>query len=161
MKSDAKTKYADIIRLPHHQSVTRLPMSLHDRAAQFAPFAALSGYEDMVAEESRITDREIELSEGEIEQLNHIICAIQNQLDNGAQPIVTVIYFIPDAYKEGGRYKRLTGTIKKVDSVSKALIFYGSDNTEDKRVLPISISIEKIISITLNNPNQNSHYTTY
>ena len=67
---DPRVIYADIIDLPHHQSPTRPHMSLYDRAAQFAPFAALTGYDDMVAEEARIVDNKIELSETEIDRLN-------------------------------------------------------------------------------------------
>ena len=70
LNSDPRIVYSDIIVLPHHQSATRPHMSLHDRAAQFAPFAALSGYDEMVDEEARITDREISLGDSERDLLD-------------------------------------------------------------------------------------------
>ena len=77
-------------------------MSLHDRAAQFAPFAALSGYDDMVSEEARITDSEIELSDSMIEIINSVIADIGTMIENGGHPTVTVTYFKPDSHKSGG-----------------------------------------------------------
>lgn len=146
---DAKTEYADIFDLPHHQSTTRKHMSLYDRAAQFSAYKALSGYEDMVNEEARHTDREIELSENEIEIINSVISDINTMIENGGHPTVTLTYFRPDPYKNGGSYVTLTGIVKRVDPVKKALIFYGSDNIEDKRVSPISILIDRISDLSL------------
>ena len=150
MNSDeAKIKYADIIDLPHHQSRTRRHMSLSDRAAQFAPFAALSGYEDMVNEEARLTDSEIELSDNEIAMLNAVIGEIGAQLSNGAHPVVSLTYFKRDAYKSGGSYETLTAAVKKVDAVSKKLIFYGSGDIESKRIPVIEIPVENILQIAI------------
>lgn len=146
---NAKIKYADIINLPHHQSATRKHMSLYDRAAQFAPFAALTGYDEMVAEEARQTDCEIELTENEIEIINGIIAEISQILENGGHPTVTVIYFKPDPHKSGGRYETLTGLLKRVDTVDKRLVFYGSDDIEDRRVPTIDVDLEKIVQLSL------------
>ena len=144
---NARSVYADIIDLPHHQSAARKHMSLYDRAAQFASYKALSGYEDMVAEESRITDGEIELSENEIDLINAVIGEISDRIANGEHPTVSVTYFKPDRHKQGGSYETLTGIIKKVDILNKKLIFYGSESIEDKRIPTVDISISKTINI--------------
>lgn len=144
-----KNKYADIFDLPHHQSATRKHMSLYDRAAQFSPFAALSGYDDMVKEEARHTDHEIELSENEIEIINSVLAEINIMIENGGHPTVTITYFKPDPHKEGGSYVTITGIVKRVSDVDKRLILYGSNNIEDKLVSPISIIIERILEISL------------
>ena len=146
---DAKEIYADIIRLPHHQSPTRAHMSLYDRAAQFAPFAALTGFEDMVDEEARFTDSAIELSDNEIEIINGILGEIQSNIENGGHPIVTVDRFIPDAYKQGGRYELFTGRIKHIDAMQKKLIFYGSEDTENKHIPTVDIPIDRVIQISI------------
>ena len=146
-KENARSVYADIIDLPYHQSITRKHMSLYDRAAQFASYKALSGYEDMVAEESRTVDGEIELSENEMDLINAMIGEISDRITNGDHPIVTVTYFKPDRYKKGGSYETLTGVIKKVDVIEKKLIFYGSESIEDKRIPTVDISISKTINI--------------
>ena len=146
-KENARSVYADIIDLPYHQSIARKHMSLYDRAAQFASYKALSGYEDMVAEESRTVDGEIELSENEIDLINAMIGEISDRITNGDHPIVTVTYFKPDRYKKGGSYETLTGVIKKVDVIEKKLIFYGTESIEDKRIPTVDISISKTINI--------------
>ena len=146
-KENARSVYADIIDLPHHQSAARKHMSLYDRAAQFASYKALSGYEEMVAEESRTVECEIELSENEIDLINAMIGEISDRITNGDHPIVTVTYFKPDRYKKGGSYETLTGVIKKVDVIEKKLIFYGSESIEDKRIPTVDISISKTINI--------------
>ena len=147
---NARIKYADIIDLPHHQSEKRQHMPMYDRAAQFASFRALSGYDEMVEEEARWTDSEIELSDSMIELINDTVTEIQTMLSNGARPRVSVTYFQPDRYKNGGYYNTLTGLIKKIDEVNKKLIFYGSEDTYDKRTPTIDIAIEKITEITIN-----------
>ena len=152
-EKDTKIKYADIIRLPHHQSPTRPHMPLYDRAAQFAPFAALTGYDDMVAEEARLTDSEIELSDSEIAMIGDIIAQIGAMIEDGAHPAVSVTYFKPDAHKAGGRYEKMTGVVKRVDPIEKRLVFYGSEDTEDKRIPTVEIPMEKIIAVSLNLPN--------
>jgi hypothetical protein len=96
---DPRVIYADIIDLPHHQSPTRPHMSLYDRAAQFAPFAALTGYDDMVAEEARIVENKVELSETEIDLLNQKLSLIADVIEKGEKPKVTITYFVPDQLK--------------------------------------------------------------
>ena len=149
LKEDARSVYADIIDLPHRQSAVRKHMSLYDRAAQFASYKALSGYEDMVLEEARLTDSEIELSENETDIINAVISELADRISNGDHPVVSAAYFKPDKYKKGGSYEILTGIIKKIDPIEKKMIFYGSDDTENKQVKPVSIPIEKLLSITI------------
>ena len=112
---DPRTVYADIIDLPHHTSDRHPPMSLHDRAAQFSPYAALTGYDDMVKEEARQTDRRIEPGEEDLERLNRQLERISREIRQGNIPAVTVTRFIPDPLKEGGRYETATERIRKVD----------------------------------------------
>ena len=153
--NNAKTKYADIIALPHHQSSTRPHMSMRDRAAQFSSYKALSGYEDMVAEEARLTDSMRELSDYESERLDRAIAELQDMLSRGERPRATVTYFEPDRFKSGGRYSTLTAIVKKLDMTAKKLILYGSDDIEDKRVPTIDIPIGRITEIVSisNSPN--------
>ena len=118
-------KYDDIINLPHHKSSTRKQMSMHDRAAQFASFMALSGYSDDVKETARLTDTKIDLSEIEIAVLNRKLNYITEKMLNGE---ISVTYFVPDDKKEGGRYEVKTGIIRRIDDIEKKIIF--RDKTE-------------------------------
>jgi hypothetical protein len=105
-------KYEKIINLPPPTSVSHPRMSRLDRAAQFAPFAALSGYGDAVAETSRLTDRQIELDEGEIERLNRTLVYISSHLGSTE---VLVTYFVPDRRKSGGKYLTERATVTHLD----------------------------------------------
>ena len=95
-KQNARIVYADIINLPHFQSTKRPHMSLYDRAAQFAPFAALTGFDDMVTEEARLTDKPIELSEIELEALNRKMDLVELLLQDGGHPTLSFTCFEPD-----------------------------------------------------------------
>lgn len=119
---DPRVIYADIIDLPHWRSPTRPHMSLHDRAAQFAPFAALTGFEDMIAEESRDTDMKMEPQESQLEALNRKLNRISDEIASGMHPAVTFTVFVPDEHKAGGRYIDITDTVKKVDPVGRKII---------------------------------------
>lgn len=149
-EQDAKTVYGDIINLPHHQSATRKHMSLYDRAAQFSSYKALSGYEDMVIEEARLTSNERQLSDYEMDMLNQKVWMLSDMLASGDHPRVMLTYFKPDAFKAGGEYVTITGFIKKIDDVEKKIILFGSDNIVDKTISPIEIAIEKAIEIEIN-----------
>ena len=129
-------KYDDIIDLPHHVSKTRKPMSLYNRAAQFAPFAALTGYDDAIEETARLTETKVELSDELKNDLNQKINFIKNNIK--VHPEITIKYFVRDNKKSGGIYKSLTSIIKKVDDFNKCLIF--ADNT--------NVCFDDIISIT-------------
>ena len=113
-KQNARIVYADIINLPHFQSQKRPHMSLYDRAAQFAPFAALTGFDDMVTEEARMTDKPIELSEIELEALNRKMDLVELLLQDGGHPTLSFTYFEPDSNKDGGQYLTRIGIVKKI-----------------------------------------------
>ena len=121
-------KYDDILHLPHHVSPTRRRMTMAERAAQFSPFAALTGYEDAVQETGRVTEQRIELSEDEKAVLDRKQQIILVALERGEQPKVSVTYFQPDKRKSGGEYVAITRTVKKVSDPDRKMIF--SDGTE-------------------------------
>lgn len=113
-------RYDDIINLLHHQSVDRPHMSLHDRAAQFAPFAALTGHEEAIEETARLTDARIIPDETAIEKINEKLREIESNTSEKRN--VTITYFKPDKLKKGGAYLTDVGTIKKIDRENKAVI---------------------------------------
>ncbi len=115
------SKYDSIIKKPHHVSKNHPQMSLLDRAAQFAPFAALTGYDAMVKETARTVDQKRELSDEQIEELNYKIKYITEHLKD--EPIVVITYFVPDSKKVGGVYLTKEGIIKKVEEYNKNFIF--------------------------------------
>ena len=121
--------YEDIINLPHHVSTKRPQMPLKDRAAQFAPFAALTGHDEAIKETARLTDERIELDESTLAILNDKIQIILDNLD--IEPEVTVSYFKPDNKKSGGAYIDHTGVVKRIDDFEKTVIF------TDKVIIPI------------------------
>ena len=97
------------------------PMPIHDRAAQFSPFAALVGYEDAVEETERLTDSRREMLEDEIAELNRQLGELQNRLRE--RPEIRVTYFIPDKKKDGGRYASKIGNARTIDQYSNAIVF--------------------------------------
>ena len=114
------TAYADIIDLPHHVSRNHPQMSMHDRAAQFAPFAALTGYEAEVGEAARLTAVKRELDAQEAEELNRQLAAIISHLSD--RPEVTIEYFVPDERKAGGAYVTVTGRVRHVSLPERVLV---------------------------------------
>lgn len=127
-------KYDDIINLPHHISKKHPRMSLEDRSAQFASFAALTGYEDAINETSRITNDRIELDEELKLILNRKIQEIKKKINKKNN--ITITYFIPDSKKTGGRYVTTRGIVKKIDEYKRIIIL------EDKKEILISSIIE-------------------
>ena len=121
MREDDEHRYDDIIDLPHHVSRKHPQMPLLDRAAQFAPFAALTGHEAAIKETARLTEEEIELDENSKELLDLRLQQLQEHLSE--QPSVTVTYFKPDEKKDGGSYETVTGKVKKVDGYTGELVF--------------------------------------
>lgn len=113
-------RYDSIKKLPHYQSVTRPHMSLYDRAAQFSPFAALTGYDDAVKETARLTDTKAELDEYEKAAINERLNRIQDTFD--VQPEVSITYCLPDKKKSGGAYITVTGCVKKVDEYEHVVV---------------------------------------
>ena len=114
--------YEDIITLPHHISATRPQMSMIDRAAQFSPFAALTGYDAAIKETGRLTEEKIEMDE---EALNNLNMKFQILVDSlGDEPEVTFAYFKPVERKAGGAYIEVTGTVKKVDDFERQIVLH-------------------------------------
>ena len=113
--------YDDIKHLTRPQYDDLHPMSMHDRAAQFSPFAALVGYDDAVAETARLTDSRAELTEDEMSELNANLNRLHDSLDE--QPQISVTYFVPDEKKSGGRYVEKLGVVRIYDSYSGELVF--------------------------------------
>ena len=122
-------KYDDIINLPHHVSKKHPQMSLHDRAAQFSPFAALTGHKAAINETARLTDEKQILSEDVIAKLNEQLNLIKENI--GTNQTVTITYFVPDDKKSGGAYISHTGVVKKIDEYNHTVIL------TDKTVIPI------------------------
>lgn len=124
-----KSPYEDIIYLSHHVSTKRPQMSLHDRAAQFAPFAALTGHEEAVKEAARLTDGKIELDENEIQLLDQKLQYLEAQ---AKQPVIEITYFLPDQRKSGGAYVDVQGRLKRIDRYNQCL------RMEDGTEIPIT-----------------------
>lgn len=124
-------KYDDMIELPHHVSKKHPQMSLQNRAAQFSPFAALTGHEDAIKETARLTESFIELDENKKEQLDEQLQLIRENLDQ--KPECEIIYFQPDEKKDGGIYVTLHGRVKKIDEYAHQIIL------TDGTVLPIRL----------------------
>ncbi|MBP5308859.1 MAG: hypothetical protein J6Z34_06975 [Clostridia bacterium] len=114
-------KYDDIIDLPHHVSQSRPRMSVSARAAQFSPFAALSGYGETIKETARFTEEKAELGEDDLNILNEKITYLQGVI--GERPYVKVAYFARDQRKAGGSYKIYAGRAAKIDALARALFF--------------------------------------
>lgn len=130
------TDYDDIIRLPYHVSQNHPQMSMHDRAAQFAPFAALTGYESAVGETARLTSERRELDPQEAEELNRRLTDLAARLKD--RPKVTIEYFVPDERKSGGAYVTMTGRVRNISVLERLLVM--EDGTE--------IPMEDIVSMT-------------
>ena len=113
-------RYNEIINLPHHVSKTRPQMPMSDRAAQFAPFAALTGYDAAIKETGRLTDEKIEMDEEALNILNMKFQILARSLDD--EPEVTFTYFKPDERKAGGAYLEVTGMVKKVDDCERLIV---------------------------------------
>ena len=112
--------YSDIINLPHHVSRNHPQMPMMARAAQFAPFAALTGYDTVIHETARLTDKQVKLEEYDNERLNRIFSELMDSLEE--HPVVTVSYFKPDEHKAGGAYVTVTGQLKKIDTYEQLMV---------------------------------------
>ena len=123
------TPYDDIIHLPHHVSQNHPQMPLRDRAAQFAPFSALTGYEAAVGETARLTAERRELDPQEAEELNRRLSELAARLQDC--PEVTVEYFVPDDRKAGGAFVSVTGRVRHISVPERTLVM------EDGTVIPL------------------------
>lgn len=124
-------KYDDIIDLPHPVSDRRVKMSIGDRAAQFSPFSALTGYDDVICETARLTDFQTYLDESEKMLLNEKLQRISGTLEEN--PKITVTWFRDDDRKSGGAYVSHTGRVKKLDTYEQTVVF------TDDTVIPIQL----------------------
>ena len=114
------SRYDDIINLPHHVSPNRQRMSMHDRAAQFAPFSALVGYDDAVAETARLTEARPELDEQEQRAINERLAYIADHIHE--HPEVKIQYFVPDGRKSGGAIVEVSGKVKKIFTTDGTIV---------------------------------------
>ncbi|MCX4257768.1 MAG: hypothetical protein OSJ54_12700 [Oscillospiraceae bacterium] len=130
-------KYDDILNLPHHVSNTRPHMSMHDRAAQFSPFAALTGYDDTVRETARLTDEKLELTADRINDLNQKIAFLKEHAEE--RPEITVEYFIPDEKKSGGKYVTLLGKFRRIDEYNHNMVFTSGEEIPLNDIFEIDV----------------------
>lgn len=117
-EKDPQVEYADIIDLPHHVSRRHPQMSLMNRAAQFAPFSALSGYDAVIAEAGRLTEGEAVLEEDRLQELDRKLAMLRGL---PSLPRVRITFFQPDERKEGGKYGTVEGTVRRIDEVEKTI----------------------------------------
>ena len=118
-------KYKEIINLPHHVSAARPLMSMIDRAAQFSPFAALTGHSQALDETSRLTDVFIELDEDEKQRLDVKIHMLTDMIEE--KPEISITYFMPDDKKDGGAYVTVTGYLKKINPLNREIVMSGGE----------------------------------
>lgn len=135
-----KFPYDDILHLPRPVSRTHPPMDRQSRAAQFSPFAALTGYDDAIAEEGRLTGRRLELSEDQRRALDETQRRLTAMLP--LHPAVTVTYFVPDERKSGGSYETVTKPIRHIDEAART--FHMTDGQV--------IDMDRIVSLNLPDP---------
>ena len=137
----AQSKYGDIINLPHHVSATRPQMSMIDRAAQFSPFAALTGYDAAIKETRRLTDEKIEMDEEALNILNMKFQILVDTLDD--EPEVTFTYFKPDERKAGGAYLTASGVVKKIDDFERMIVMRNGTKIPMDDVLDFDMEVNK------------------
>ena len=124
-----ENRYDDIINLPHHVSENHPHMSLYDRAAQFSPFAALTGHGAAIEETARLTEERIELDESRKEVINEKLMFVSGFSEDA--PEIMLTFFVPDGRKFGGEYVSVTGKVKKIDSYKHDVIM------TDGKIIPI------------------------
>lgn len=133
---DIMSRYDDIINLPHHVSSTRTPMPMENRAAQFAPFAALSGHDDAIEETARLTTEKPELSPGELDKLSkRLVYAIEKDAE------IVITFFQPDTLKQGGSIRQTQGKVKNVDETDGVIVLTDKQTVRLDCVLSIDSNI--------------------
>lgn len=140
MMNNDPSRYDDIINLEHPISRRHARMSAHDRAAQFAPFAALTGYDAMVAETSRLTDCQTELDDAQRMLLNDALAYIMDNLT--ARPLTTIEYFEPDKRKSGGQYMTISDRVRNVNAATREIILKGGRTISFDHIRAISFPEE-------------------
>lgn len=136
MRLQYNHSYDDIIHMPHHQSKKHPAMSLYVRSAQFAPFAALTGYEDAVRETARETSERIEIDEELKEILDMKLQLLHENLNQKQE--ITFTYFVPDLKKEGGEYITEVGIVKKIDFENQVIILANQKEISISEIIDIS-----------------------
>ena len=131
-------KYDDIINLPHYEPKYHPRMSKYKRSAQFAPFAALVGYDEQVQECSRLTDKRLEIDDELKEKINNKLNKINELIKNS--PEVDITYFIPDEKKDGGKYITEIGNVKRIDYINRFIKL-----TDNKKII-----LDDVIDIKIN-----------
>ena len=131
------SRYDDIINLPHHVSPTRQRMSMHDRAAQFAPFAALVGYDDAVAETARLTETRPELDEQEQRAINERLAFIADHIHE--HPEVRIKYFVPDEHKSGGAIVEVFGKTYRISNTDATIVMTDGCKIRLSDIIDLSI----------------------
>lgn len=126
-------RYSTIMNLSHHVSAKRAPMSMYKRAAQFSSFDALTGFDECIEEETRLTDSMKELTQDEMDELN----AAMARLLEGESSEVEVLYFRPDEKKAGGRYDTYRGAFRRLDVERELLLFQGKTSLPLKSIVSI------------------------
>ena len=131
--------YEDIIDLPHHTSKKHPRMSLESRSAQFAPFAALTGYDEALIETARLTNERIEIDETIKVIIDSKLQIIKEHIKE--MPLITFMYFVPDSKKDGGKYVTVTGNVKKIDEYRNVLILENKTEIPIKEIIDIKGAI--------------------
>ena len=128
-------EYDDIINLPHHVSKSHPQMSMMNRAAQFAPFAALTGHSEAIKETARLTDTQQELAEEDSDALNQKMTYLREVINE--HPTITITYFEPDKKKAGGKYKSTEGQLKNIDDYNQSIVLKSGEVIFLKSILDI------------------------
>ena len=128
-------EYDDIINLPHHVSSRHPQMSMMNRAAQFAPFAALTGHAAAIEETARLTDEQHELADEDSEALNQTLTYLRETINE--HPTITITYFEPDKKKAGGAYKTIEGQLQNIDDYNQSIVLKSGEAITLKSVLDI------------------------
>lgn len=137
MKQKPGNPYEDMLELPHPVSKMHPQMPRRDRAAQFAPFAALTGYEEAVREAARITEEKMILDEDSKAQLDWKLWCLQEKVEE--KPVITVTYFMKDERKKGGKYVTVTGVLKRIDSYTHQFVLANGEE----------IPVEDVVSLDM------------
>lgn len=134
-KNQDKNQYDDIINLPHHVSSKHKSMSIRDRAAQFSPFAAMTGHDLAIKETARLTDQRKELDENEKNILDEKLRIVKEQIKSN--PEIEIVYFQPDEKKFGGSYVSIRGAVKKIDGYERVVVMQDGTRVQIEDIVEI------------------------
>ena len=137
MMYDAEDKYADIIHLPHHVSRNHPQMSMADRAAQFSPFAALTGHDAAIAEAARLTDERPILDESVKQEISNLL----QLASTDSNLVLNIVYFVPDTRKSGGSYTEISGRIKKLIPHEGLIIMEDDTRVKVENVVKVNLEL--------------------